>query len=207
MSDERSAPTVFLVDDDPAVRESLQWLLESEGLRVEVYASGREFLDRYDPDRPGCLLLDVRMPGLSGLEIQERLAAEPISVPVIIITGHGDVPLAVRAIKAGAVDVIEKPLSHEVLMARIKAALARDAETRREYAQRRAIEERISRLTPREREIMDLLVKGDSSKEIALRLGLSPKTVETHRVHILEKMQADSHVRLVQMVLSSRTKP
>jgi FixJ family two-component response regulator len=207
LGNEESAPTVFIVDDEPAVRESLRCLLESGGLRVETYATGGEFLDRYDPARPGCLLLDVRMPGLNGLEVQERLASQPISVPVIIITGYGDVALAVRAVKAGAVDVIEKPVRHEVLMACIETAFALDAKARRDYAERRSVQERISRLTPREREIMDLLVEGYSATEVAVRLNLSPKTVETHRAHILEKMHAESHVRLVQMILGGRAKP
>ena len=194
--------TVFVVDDDPAVRESLQWLIESVGLNVETYATAQAFLDAFDRDRPGCLVLDVRMPGISGLDLQDQLASQQVRIPVIIITGHADVPMAVRAMKAGVIDFIEKPFSDELLLDRIRAALELDARIRVDQTHRVEVESCFAQLTPREREVMGLVVGGKSNKQIAAELGLSQKTVEVHRAHVMQKMHADSLAELVQMAVT-----
>ncbi len=200
MSEEQ---TVFVVDDDAAVRDSLSWLIKSVGLKVEAYASAQEFLEKYDPVRSGCLVLDVRMPGMSGLELQERLAADRIALPVIIITGHGDVPMAVRAVKAGAFDFIEKPFNDQVLLDRIQQALKKDVEVRKSAAKRAEVEKRLALLTPREREVLDMVVSGNPNKVIAAQLGISCRTVEIHRGRVMEKMQASSLSDLVRIGLTS----
>ncbi len=194
--------TVFVIDDDPAVRESLQWLIESVGLKVETYSNAQEFLDAFDRDRPGCLVLDVRMPGISGLDLQDQLASQQVRIPVIIITGHADVPMAVRAMKAGVVDFIEKPFSDELLLDRIRAALELDARIRLNQSHRTEVEAYFAQLTPREREVMGSVVAGKSNKQIAAELGLSQKTVEVHRAHVMQKMHADSLAELVQMAVT-----
>ena len=196
-------PTVFVVDDDQASRDSLRWLIESVGLRVETFASARELLDRYDPGRSGCMVLDVRMPGMSGLDLFDRLAARRIAPPTIIITGHGDVPMAVRAMKAGVIDFIEKPFNDQVLLECIQRALERDAEHRQQQTRRAATGAKLALLTPREREVMEMLVAGLHNRDIATRLGISIKTVEAHRSKVMDKMQADSMSDLVRMALES----
>ncbi len=198
-------PTVFVVDDEADIRDALRMLLGSVGLKVETFGSAREFLKGYDPSRPGCLILDVRMPGMSGPELQEQLRTNRIQIPVIIITGHGDVPTTVRTMKAGAIDVIEKPFNDQVLIDRVQQALARDARQREAAAGVKAIERRLARLTPREREVMEGIVQGKLNKVIAADLGLSTRTVEIHRARIMEKMQAKSVSKLVQMVLHVQT--
>ncbi|MCP5418983.1 MAG: response regulator transcription factor [Gammaproteobacteria bacterium] len=190
-------PSVFLVDDDEAVRDSLSLSLEMDGLKVECFASARDFLESYDASRPGCLVLDVRMPDMSGLELQEVLATRRITIPIIFITGHGDVPMSVKAVKAGAVDFLEKPFKKEVLQERIQEALAQDAQMRKEWAERQQLRRRLEHLTPREQEVMALVVGGHSNKDIARRLDISPRTVETHRARIMEKMGATSLPDLV----------
>ncbi|MGH8672044.1 MAG: response regulator transcription factor [Burkholderiales bacterium] len=197
-------PTVFVVDDDKAVRDSLRWLIESVGLNVEIFANSREFLEGYKPARPGCIVLDVRMPGISGMELQEKLASLQVTVPIIFITGHGDVKMAVRAVKAGALDFIEKPFNDQELLDRVQRAIQLDAENRRAIEERSAIARRLERLTPREREVMELIIEGRLNKVIAARLGLSSKTVEAHRAKVMEKMQTKSVSVLVKMVLSSK---
>ena len=192
--------TVFVVDDDKAVRESLERLMKSVGLPVETYPSAQSFLETYDPARPGCLVLDIRMPGMSGLELQEKLARDRINIPIIIVSGHGDVEKAVRAMKGGAVDFIRKPYKGKVLLDRIQQALEMDAGQRREEAERAEVAARIASLTPREREVMKLLAAADSPKRIAFKLGLSRKTVDVHRNHIMMKMRVDSLVELVQLL-------
>ncbi|WP_457667485.1 response regulator transcription factor [Thiolapillus sp.] len=192
-------PTVFVVDDDEAMRSSLQWLIESVGLSVECYDSAEAFLDAYYPGRSGCLLLDVRMPGMGGLELQEYLRRHEISIPVIIITGHGDVPMSVRAMKEGAIDFIEKPFNDELLLDAIRNALSVDERQRWEQSQRAELASRLSLLTPREHEVMDMVTAGRSNKEIANALGVSAKTVEAHRAKVMDKMQAGSLAELVRM--------
>lgn len=200
-------PTVFIVDDDPAMRSSLRWLVESVGLHVETCSSAAEFLANYDPARPGCLVVDVRMPGMSGLELQEKLAINHASVPIIVITGHGDVAMAVRAMKTGAVDFIEKPFSDQVLLDRIQQALDIDAEMRLSNTEHEIIAARIALLTPREYEVMEHVVAGQLNKQIAANLNISIKTVEVHRAKIMEKMQASTLSKLVEMALRYKGKP
>jgi RNA polymerase sigma factor (sigma-70 family) len=196
-----SEPTVFVVDDDPAVRDSLRDLIESAGLAVESHASAREFLDAYTPDRPGCLVLDVRMPGMSGLDLQEHLREKRFGIPVIIITAHGSVSDASRSFKMGAIDFLEKPFIHEDLLARISAAIEKDARTRQHEARLDDITNRIARLTARERQVMDKVVTGCPNKRIATELGITQRTVEVHRAQVMEKMQAESLAELVRLVI------
>jgi two-component system, LuxR family, response regulator FixJ len=198
-----SRPTVFVVDDDQAMRNSLKWLIESVSMQVETFDSANAFIQSYYPGRSGCLLLDVRMPGMSGLELQEYLLVNQIAIPVIIITGHGDVPMAVRAMKAGAVDFIEKPFNDELLLESIRQAMALDARQRDMQAQRAEIATRLARLTPREHEVMVMVTNGQANKEIANTLGVSSKTVEAHRARVMEKMEADSLAELVRMAINA----
>lgn len=195
-------PTVFIVDDDLAIRKSLRWLIESVGLDVRDYSAAQEFLDEYDPAVPGCIVLDVRMPGMSGLDLQKRLNEQKIGLPVIMVTGYGEVPMAVRAMKHGAVDFLEKPVSEQILLDHIQRAVAEDAKKRKDWAQHSTIREKIDKLTRREREVMNLVVDGLSSKEIAGELGISFKTVEAHRAKIMRKMEAKSVPNLIHMNLS-----
>jgi FixJ family two-component response regulator len=194
-------PVVFVVDDDEAMRNSLKWLIESTGMPVRTYGSADEFLANYYPGRAGCLLLDVRMPGMSGLELQGHLARHSIRLPVIIITGHGDVGMAVRAMKSGAVDFIEKPFDDEALLNSIRNALAFDERQRALQTQRAEIAARLAELTPREHEVMDMVTEGRSNKEIAIGLGVTAKTVEAHRARVMDKMRAGSIAELVRMAL------
>jgi two-component system response regulator FixJ len=194
--------TVFVVDDDPAVRHSLAWLIESVGLRVKTYPSAQSFLDAYDDDQHGCLVLDVRMPGMSGVDLQEQLVTMDVAIPVIFVTGHGDVPMAVRAMKRGALDFIEKPFNNQELLDRIHQAIQRDASQRKERAQRAELCARTASLTPREREVMDKVVAGKANKAMARELGVSVKTIEAHRARLMEKMRARSVSELVQIVLA-----
>jgi two-component system, LuxR family, response regulator FixJ len=195
-------PTVFVVDDDPAMRASLRWLLESVGLRVSTFATAREFLATYQPPHPGCLVLDVRMPGMSGLDLQAELIARQIRIPVLIITGYAEVPIAVRAMKAGAFDFIEKPFSDQTLLDRIRRAISIDREARRHSEWRDEIRRRYDQLTIREREVMKLVVRGRSNKWIASDLRLSTKTIEAHRSHVMHKMGADSLAELIRLSLA-----
>ncbi|MCU7854120.1 MAG: response regulator transcription factor [Candidatus Thiodiazotropha sp. (ex Lucinoma borealis)] len=196
-------PTVFVVDDDQAMRNSLKWLIESVSMQVETFESADAFINSYYPGRSGCLLLDVRMPGMSGLELQEYLRANQIDIPVIIITGHGDVPMAVRAMKSGAIDFIEKPFNDELLLESIRHALALDVRQRDMQSQRAEIATRLARLTPREHEVMVMVTNGKANKEIATSLGVSAKTVEAHRARVMEKMEADSLAELVRMAINA----
>ena len=194
--------TVFVVDDDEAVRDSLGALLESAGFEVESFGSGADFLDRLDPKRGGCIVLDVRMPGLSGLEIQEKLTEKRIALPVIIITGHGDVPIAVQAIKAGAIDFIEKPFGDDVILESVGRALEQGRRNKRDASSAAEIEARLARLTPRERDVLGHLVIGNPNKIIAHKLGISPRTVEIHRARVIEKMEARSLSHLVRLAMT-----
>jgi two-component system, LuxR family, response regulator FixJ len=195
---------VFIVDDEPDIRDSVRLLLGSVGLGAQTFCSAQEFLDTYDPAQPGCLLLDVRMPGMSGPDLQEKLQAQQINIPIIIMTGHGDVPTAVRTMKAGAIDVIEKPFNDQVLLDRVQQALQRDLQQRRSRAEREEIAARLALLTPRETEVMTGIVEGKLNKVIADDLGLSTRTVEIHRARIMDKMQTRSLSQLVQMVFLVR---
>lgn len=199
--------TIFVVDDDEAVRDSLGALLESAGFEVETFSSGADFLDRLDPKRGGCIVLDVRMPGLSGLEIQEKLTEKRITLPVIIITGHGDVPIAVQAIKAGAIDFIEKPFGDDVILESVGRALERGRRDKRDASSAAEIEARMARLTPRERDVLEQLVIGNPNKIIAYELGISPRTVEIHRARVIEKMEARSLSHLVRLALTAGVVP
>ena len=196
-----SDATVFIVDDDQAVARSLRWLIETVRLKVETFASAQAFLDGYDASKPGCLVLDVRMPGMSGLELQERLAASRIQVPIIFITGHGDVQMAVRAVQAGAFDFIEKPFNDQDLLDRVQRAIAHDAMQRGREQQRQQLRDRFDALTAREREVLDLVVQGQSNKAVANALGLSAKTVEFHRAKVMEKLQVRSLADLVKLAM------
>lgn len=190
---------VFIVDDDEALRDSLRWLIESVGLMVETHDSADSFLQSYYPGQSGCLLLDVRMPGMSGLELQEQLESRDIRLPIVIITGHGDVAMAVRAMKAGAMDFIEKPFDDELLLASIQRALSLDVEQRKSRATQAEILARLAHLTRREHQVMELVTTGKANKQIASELNVSAKTVEAHRAHVMEKMQANSLAELVRM--------
>ncbi len=201
MTDEQ---TVFVVDDNPAVRTSLQELLSSAGLAIEVYASAEEFLDTYDPRRPGCVILDVRLRGRSGLDLQDELRRRNATAPIIVMTGYGDVPTSVRAFKGGAIDFLRKPVPPKVLIERIREALLIDAQARAAGALSAALDDRIAHLTPREREVMDLLAVGKSSKAIAMVLGISVRTVESHRSTVLRKMDASSAAELARAVGAMR---
>jgi len=194
-------PTVFVVDDDQAMRSSLKWLIESIGMQVKTYGSADDFLSSYFPGRAGCLLLDVRMPGMSGLELQAHLARKDSRLPVIIITGHGDVSMAVKAMKSGAVDFIEKPFHDEELLTSIRNALEFDEKQRALRSRRAEIAVRLAELTPREHEVMEMVTEGRANKEIATVLGVSAKTVEAHRARVMDKMGASSLAELVRMAL------
>jgi two-component system response regulator FixJ len=196
--------TVFVVDDDPAVRKSLETLLKSVGLNVETFRSAQEFLAGYDAARPGCLVLDVRMPGMSGLELQRTLRERGLDIPTIIVTGHGDVPVAVRALKDGALEFLEKPFSKQILLEYISQALKRDAAGRDRRGQHQELAARLARLTDRERQVMDLVVAGKVSKEVAAALGLSKKTVDVHRARVMQKLRVESVAELVELVVTSR---
>jgi len=195
-------PTVFIVDDAEEVRDAIELLMQSVGLDAQGYASAQDYLDQFDASRPGCMVLDIRMPRMSGLQLQERLLDEPIHPPIIIITGHGDIPMAVRAVQAGAVDFIEKPFRDQLLLDAIHRAITRDAEQRGVASRRSEIEQRLQRLTPREREVLDLVMRGARNKVIAIDLNISQSTVEAHRAKVMDKMQARTLSDLMRMVLS-----
>jgi two-component system response regulator FixJ len=194
-------PVVFVVDDDEAVRNSLRLLLKSIGMPAVAYASAEEFLAGYDDEQPGCIVLDVRMPGMSGPELQDELNRRGALIPVIFITGHGDVPMAVEAMRHGAVDFMQKPFSDEDLVSRIQLAMAADRRNREAIGAKDQIRARIAALTPRERQVLDLVTQGKSNKVIAGDLGASQRTVEIHRSHLMEKMGATSLAQLVRMTM------
>ncbi len=197
------SPTVFVIDDERAMREMIRWLVASVGLNVETFGSAREFIDSCDSARPGCVVLDVRMPAMGGIDAQEMFKARGINLPVIFITGHADVTTAVRALQQGAVDFIQKPFSNQLLLDRIHECIERDAEERRSHAARAEVSTRLASLSPREGAVLRLVVAGDANKTIARKLGISPKTIEVHRANLMRKMQAKSLAELVQMVLAS----
>jgi FixJ family two-component response regulator len=192
-----SQPVVFIVDDDASVRKSLERLVRSVGLRGETFASAPEFLQRAAADGPSCLVLDVRMPGVSGLALQERLAAAGHRIPIIFITGHGDITMSVRAMKAGAVDFLPKPFNDQDLLETIQEAIARDQQAREEWAVLQDIQRRVALLTLRERDVLALVAAGLLNKQIAAELGMSEKTVKVHRAQVMQKMQVSSVAQLV----------
>ena len=195
-------PRVFVVDDDQEVRDALELLMESVGLAVSTYESAQVFLDAFDPELPGCIILDVRMPGMSGLDLQERLKSEELRPPIIIITGHGDVPMAVRAVQAGAVDFIEKPFNDQALLDSVHKAIELDSSQRGEASRLADLAQRYESLTPREKEVLRLVATGKRNKVIASDLNVTQSTVEAHRAKVMEKMGAQSLSDLMRMVLS-----
>jgi len=199
MKNTEESPTVFIVDDDAAIRFAMQALMDSVNLKHEIFASGDEFLEKVSDQRAGCLVLDIRMPGLGGLELQEELNRRGSALPIIFITGHGDVPMAVDAMQNGAVDFIQKPFRDQDLLDRVREALITDEERREEQHKHAVVAKRLARLTNREREVFDLVVTGKPNKVIAYELGVSQRTVEIHRARVMEKMQARSLADLVKM--------
>ena len=192
---------VMVVDDDAGVRNAMRSLLKSVGLESILFGSAQEFLDGYKPSQPGCLLLDIRMPGMSGLELQQQLNLRGAVIPVIFMTGHGDIPMAVEAMQHGAFDFLQKPFRDQDLLDRIQKAISKDGELRKSLGQHTRTRERLDSLTPREREVLDLLVKGKQNKAVAQELGVSPRTVEIHRARVMEKMEVTSIAELVRMML------
>ncbi len=197
-----SPQTVIVVDDDDAVRNSLRLLLKSAGIHAEVAESAQEYLGRFDANQGGCLLLDVRMPGMSGLELQQELNMRGATIPVIFITGNGDIPMAVEAMQHGAFDFLQKPFRDQDLLDRVQRALARDTENRSRLRHTDRIRERLASLSPREREVLELVTQGKANKMVASDLGVSQRTVEIHRAHVMQKMEASSLAELVRMMMT-----
>ncbi len=200
----RNPPAVFVVDDDNGVRTSIRVLLKSVGIATTAFASAREFLAAYDPHQPGCIVLDIRMPGMSGMELQLELNRIGAVIPVVFISGHGDVPMAVEAMQQGAFDFLQKPFRDQDLIDRVQRALKRDEEHRSALRETDSIRERLETLTRREHEVLELLAQGKPNKVMAADLGLSQRTVEIHRAHVMEKMQARSVAQLVRMLIDGR---
>ena len=194
------APVVFVVDDDPSVRSSLKFLLSSMGLQVESFDSAESFLQRKPPDAPGCLVLDVRLRGLSGLDFQRELAARNIRIPIVFVTGHGDIPMSVRAMKAGAIEFLTKPYRDQDLLDAVRIALERDRARREQEKDLTDLQERFDSLTPREQEVISMVVSGMLNKQIAGELGTAENTVKVHRSRAMEKMNAQSFADLVRMI-------
>lgn len=194
--------SIFIIDDDPAVQQALRLLCRSAGYHSEIYSSGADFLKAYNEQMTGCILLDVRMPGMSGLELQEALNARHSILPVVFMTGHADVPMAVNAMQSGAMDFIQKPFTDEELLDRLRSAVERDVYHRRLLQEKAEIRRRLDSLTPREHEILNMVINGKANKVIAGDLQLSQRTVEIHRARVMEKMQATSLAHLVRMVIA-----
>jgi FixJ family two-component response regulator len=200
MKNDNSVPIVYLVDDDEAVRDALGMLFKSIGIEHEAFGSALDFLQHYDTRRQSCLVADIRMPGLSGLELQQRLNEQRSEIPIIFITGHGDVPMAVTAMKSGAVDFLQKPFRDQDLIDRIHKALDRDGDARKGRAEREEIRARLALLTPREREVMECVARGQANKVIAMDLGVSQRTVELHRARVMKKLRLRSVAELVHAI-------
>ena len=198
----RKKPTIYIVDDDDGMRRALTVLMQTVGYSAVAFERPAEFLQKLDPNQPGCLVLDVRMPEMSGLEVQQQLNRNGSMLPVILITGHGDIPMAVQAMKDGAFDFLQKPFRDQDLLDRINGAIKQDAENREIVERHADLKRRVESLTPREREVMALVVDGRANKVIAIDLGLSERTVEIHRANVMEKMQARSVAHLVKMHLT-----
>jgi FixJ family two-component response regulator len=198
---------IFIVDDDSSVRTALKRLIKSVGHKVTTFSSAREFLDHDHPDAPSCLVLDIRMPGLSGLELQEQMAAQGLTMPIIFITGHGNIPISVRAMKAGAVDFLEKPFDDQALLDAIHHAIAKDTQTKQEQAEIDEIKQRVTSLTPREHDVCSLVITGMLNKQIAFELGTSEKTVKVHRARVMQKMSAKSLADLVRLAEKAGVSP
>jgi len=195
--------TVFVVDDDNSTRELLAWLMKRNGMRAEVFPDARSFLKRYEAGMPGCLVVDLDMPGMSGLDLQQCLKEQGVGIPVLFLSGRADVPKAVKAVREGAVDFIEKPFDYKRLVALVEDCLRRDAEKRASHERKRAACEKLAHLTQREREVLELVVAGRMNREIAEKLDISIKTVEAHRAKIMEKLEVDSVAGLVQATLTA----
>ena len=191
--------TVFIVDDDRSVRTSLSRLMRSAALHAETFASAKEFLEREHPDGPGCMVLDLSMPGSTGLELQQDMAAADIDLPIVFLTGHGNVPASVKALKSGAVDFLEKPVDDDRLLLAIKDAVEQSVRTRRDHARLSEIRGRVARLTQRELQVFRLVVQGKRNKQVGAELGMSEKTVKVHRARVMRKMEADSLAALVRV--------
>jgi FixJ family two-component response regulator len=192
-------PAVYVVDDDPSVRVAMERLLKSVGLTVKTFASAREFLDQATPEWSGCLIVDLRMPGMGGLDLQDQLSARQVSLPVIFLTGYGTVPASVRAMKAGAVDFLEKPVDDQRLLDAVHEALERDRGVRRNQAEIQALRQRLAILTPREYEVLTFIISGRLNKQAAAELGTTEKTIKVHRARIMEKLQCASLAELVRL--------
>jgi FixJ family two-component response regulator len=192
-------PIVFVVDDDPSVRTSTERLVRSAGFKVKTFGSAREFRESFRPEGPACLVLDVRLPGQSGLDLQRELTGSGVQIPIIFMTGHGDIPMSVRAMKAGAVEFLTKPYRKNDLLEAIRASIERDRASRKERLEAGALRQRFEQLTPREREVMALVVAGLLNKQIAGELATSERTIKFHRAHIMQKMEAESLAELVQL--------
>ena len=194
--------TVYIVDDEFSIRDSLQLLLESSGFTVRCFESAVDFLENYNPDQPGCLILDVLMPAMSGIELQDMLVKKNIDMPIVFISGHGDVTTSAKAFRAGAVDFFEKPFDNQALLNRIKEALQNEIEHWEKNRLKHELLERFRNLTPREKEVLQLITKSNSNKEAAKILGISHRTIDVHRAHIMEKMQAESLSDLIVMAMT-----
>jgi FixJ family two-component response regulator len=196
-------PVVYIVDDDQMVRESLEWLLQSVRLPVQLYQDGHSFLDAYQPGTPGCVVLDVRMPGINGMDLHRLLRERDPDIPVIVVTGHADVPMAIRAMKDGAFEFVEKPYNDQYMLERVQAAIAHHRDLWREREEESALRLRFEELTPRERQVMQAVLRGHANKRIAADLGISIKTVELHRTHLMNKLEVRTATELVRLAIKA----
>ncbi|NWG04738.1 MAG: response regulator transcription factor [Syntrophaceae bacterium] len=195
----QESPIVYIVDDDPSVRRSLARLIRLEGFRVETFAQAQDFLDEKERTDPSCLVLDVNLPGRSGLDLQRELSSRGYSMPIVFITGYGTIPMSVQAMKDGAVEFLEKPVNDQVFLKAVHQAVEKDRQMKRQYMELKEIQQRLASLTPREREVLPLVVSGMLNKQIAFKLGMTEKTIKVHRARIMEKMEADSLADLVRL--------
>jgi FixJ family two-component response regulator len=206
MASKQPAPTVFVVDDDPAIREFVKHMSESVGFRVETYSDAHAFLAAYDGRGPACLILDVRMPGMSGFDLQTELGARHITMPILMMSAYAEVPMAVRALKAGAVDFLQKPFDGQTLLDRIQEMIERDRGTCQRHDKETKVARELKRLPPRLQQVLDGLMAGKRNKVIAYELGISPNTVDVHRARLMERLEVDSLADLIRLVLAARSK-